>query len=424
MIFRSFKLFFGALMTALMLVACGNGEPAPAPSGLLVSTGESSATVSWDMTDGVEYWLFFGPSSVAPGNTASMQAWFGLPGGNVVLKVTSPYVVSGLTNNVSYSFSINGRTNGGPGGPGATPVTSTPRISGSSWSAGSAISGGIDLRGVTYGATTATSTASSVANFIAAGAAGAIYASLDGVTWNAINYATSSKLNGAAYFGTFKLVGDAGLVLTSSDAATWTAQTSGTSQNLYAIASNYLSLNVAVGANGTIITSPDGVTWTAASNSATTRDLYAVTYASYNSGTWVAVGAGGTIVESSDGSTWNAVTSGSTADLRGVAYRLSTSTDGVISNTFVAVGAAATLLSSANGTSWTAQTLSGAGALNAVSHGTQFVVVGAGGKIFTSTDGLSWTLSAAATSQDLHAVTRGALNYSAVGAAGTHLLSK
>lgn len=424
MIFRSFKLFFAALMTALMLLACGNGEPAPAPSGLLVTAGDSSATVSWDMTDGVEYWLFFGPSSLAPSNTASMQGWFGLPGGNVVLKATSPYVVSGLVNGLSYSFSINGRTNGGPGGPGATPVTSTPRIAGSSWSAGSAISGGIDLRGVTYGATTATTTTSSVANFIAAGAGGAIFASLDGVTWNAINYATSSQLNGAAYFGSFKLVGDGGLVLTSTDAATWTARTSGTSQNLYAIASNYLSLNVAVGANGTIITSPDGVTWTAATNSATTRDLYAVTYASYNGGTWVAVGAGGTIVESSDGLTWHDVTSGSTADLRGVAYNTSVSAAGVVTTAFVAVGASGTLLSSANGTNWTAQTLSGAGALNAVSFGTQFVAVGAGGKIFTSTDGLSWTLAPAATGQDLRAVAHGALKYSAVGAAGTNLLSK
>lgn len=424
MIFRSFKLFFAALMTALLLLACGNGEPAPAPSGLAVSAGESSVTVSWDMTDGVEYWLFFGPSSVAPSSTTSMQGWFGLPGGSVVLKATSPYVLPGLINGQSYSFSINGRTNGGPGGPGATPVTATPRIAGSSWSAGSAISGGIDLRSLTYGATTATTTTSSVANFIAAGPAGAIYASLDGVTWNAINYATSSNLNGAAYFGTFKLVGDAGLVLTSSDAASWTARTSGTTQNLYAIASNYANLNVAVGANGTIITSPDGVTWTAATSSATSRDLYAVAYTSYNGGTWIAVGAGGTMVESADGLTWHGVTSGSTADLRGIAYSTSTSTDGVVSYSFVAVGASGTVLSSTGASTWTTQTLSGASALNAVVFGTQFVAVGAGGKIFVSTDGQNWTLTPAATGQDLYAVAHGALTYSAVGAAGTNLLSR
>ncbi|MDD5335047.1 MAG: hypothetical protein PHS32_15055, partial [Rhodoferax sp.] len=61
MIFRSFKLFFAALIAALLLVACNSGDPTPAPSGLAVTAGESSVTVSWDMTDGVEYWLFFGP---------------------------------------------------------------------------------------------------------------------------------------------------------------------------------------------------------------------------------------------------------------------------------------------------------------------------------------------------------------------------
>ena len=424
MILRSFKLFIAALIAALLSVACNNAETAPAPSGLAVTAGESSATVSWNMADGVEYWLFFGPSSVAPSSTASMQGWFGLPGGSVVLKATSPYVVPGLANDVSYSFSITARITGGPGGPGATRVTATPRIAGTNWSAGSAISGGIDLRGVTYGATTATTTTAAVSNYIAAGACGAVYSSLDGANWSAVNYATSRNINGAAYFGNFKLIGDAGLVLTSSDAATWTAQTSGTAQNLYAIASNYSNLNVAVGANGTIITSPDGVTWTAASSPATSRDLYAVAYTNYNSGTWIAVGAGGTIVESSDGLTWRSVTSGTTADLRGVAYSSITSTAGVVTTPFVAVGASGTLLSSADASTWTTRTLSGAGALNAVVYASQFVAVGAAGKVFISTDGLNWMLTSAATSQDLYAVTRGYLNYSAVGAAGTNLLSK
>lgn len=424
MFLRSFKLFVAALVAALLSVACGSGASAPAPTGLAVSAGESTVTVSWDMADGVEYWLYFGPSSVAPGNTASMQGWFGLPGGNVLLKVSSPYVLSGLANDLSYSFSINARIDGGPGGPGAAPVMATPRIAGSNWSAGSAISGGVDLRSVTYGVTTATTTVASVSSYVAAGTGGAVYSSLDGTSWSAVNYATSSKLNGAAYLGSFKLVGDAGLVLLSSDAATWTAQTSGTTQNLYAIAGNNLNLNVAVGANGTIISSPDGITWTAATSSATTRDLYAVTYTGYNSGTWVAVGAGGTMVQSTDGLTWHSVTSGTTAELRGVTYSTSTSTAGVVTTTFVAVGASGTLLSSTDGATWTAQALPGAGALNAVTYGTQFVAVGAAGKIFTSADGLSWTLTSAATSQDLYAVTRGTLAYLAVGAAGTNLLSK
>ena len=196
MFLRSFKLFVAALMS-LLLLACSNGDPAPAPTGLSVSAGESSATLTWDMNGDVEYWAFFAPTSVAPGIVASMQGWFGLPGGNVLLRVSSPYVVQGLVNGVSYNFSINGRTGGGPGGPGAVPVSTTPRIAGSNWAA-TAASGSNDLRSVAYGSTTTTSLVNSVttttnltSTYVAVGAAGAMYSSTDGAAWSAINYATS-----------------------------------------------------------------------------------------------------------------------------------------------------------------------------------------------------------------------------------------
>src|SRR5674476_98102 len=162
MFLRSFKLFAATLLTILIAVACG-GESAPAPTGLKVTPGDTSATVTWDMVDGVEYWLFYAPTSIAPTDTTSMQKWIGLPGGNTLLKVTSPFLVTGvlngttllagLANDTSYSFSVNGRTGGGPGGPGAAPVSVTPRIAGSNWVAGAANSSGShDLRAVTYSA--------------------------------------------------------------------------------------------------------------------------------------------------------------------------------------------------------------------------------------------------------------------------------
>jgi photosystem II stability/assembly factor-like uncharacterized protein len=134
------------------------------------------------------------------------------------------------------------------------------------------------------------------------------------------------------------------------------------------------------------------------------------------------------MVQSTDGLTWTSVASNTLADLRGITYGtvLSTSTTGeiVATSKFVVVGAAGTVLSSADGTTWSTQTLAGAGNLNAVTYGTQYVTVGAGGKVFISADGVSWTPAAPVTSQHLYAVTRGALAYSAVGAAGTNLLSK
>jgi predicted small lipoprotein YifL len=444
MLLRSFKWLVVTLVAALSLLACGNGDPAPAPTGLKVTAGDTSATVTWDKVDGVEYWLFYAPTSVVPTNTTSMHGWIGLPGGNVLLKVTPPVLVSGvyngttlltsLINGIPYSFSVNGRTSGGPGGPGAVAVTATPRIAGASWITGATNPpGSNDLRSVAYGATSTTTTSTTtgtitttLTTYVAAGVAGAMYSSNDGATWNAINYATSSKLNGASYFGTYKLVGDGGVVLVSADAISWTPQTSGTSQNLYAIASNNANLNVAVGAGGTIITSPDGVSWKAAVNSATSSDLYAVTYSAYNSGTWVAVGAGGTMVESADGLTWHSVASNTLADLRGIASSTSTSSTGVVTTTLVVVGAAGTVLSSTDASTWAARVLPGAfaGTLNAVVNGGQFVTVGSGGSIFISTDGLTWAAASSTNTNDLYAVTRGLYVYSAVGAAGTNLLAR
>lgn len=128
MFFRSFKLFAAASLTALLLSACGGGgDPAPAPTGLKVTPGESSVTVSWKVTSGVEYWLFYGPTSIAPADASSLSGWIGLVGGSVLLDVrTSPRVITGLDHLTEYSFTVNGRTDGGPGGPGAAPIKATP----------------------------------------------------------------------------------------------------------------------------------------------------------------------------------------------------------------------------------------------------------------------------------------------------------
>jgi hypothetical protein len=406
MIFRSFKLFLAEVLAALLVLGCGGGSSEPAPTGLVATPTESTITLTWDMKPGVEYIVFYGPTSVVPSSLSPMGGWVGLPGGGSQLNATSPFVVTGLYNGLSYSFSIDARTNGGPGGPGATPVSATPRLAGSSWVAGTAAGSGA-LRGVAYGT-----------KFVAAGDGGVMYSSADGAAWSALTSPTTANLNAVLYSGNYSLYGDGGLIMSSPDAVTWTTQTSGTTEHLYAAASNFSNLLVAVGAKGTLITSPDGITWTT-QPSHTTQHLYAV---KYTGGTWIAAGAGGTVVRSVDGVTWATVNSGTTADLRGLTFGANTAGTGM----FVAVGAAGTVLTSTTGETWTAVATSVTSSdLNAITYGTQYVVVGAGGRSFVSTDGVTWTPSTTpGTNSDLFAVARGTLMYSAVGAAGTNILAK
>lgn len=422
---RLMNALLAVLLTTGLLVSCGgSGSTAPAPSGLAVQVSESSATISWNVVEGVEYWLFYSPTSVAPADVSDMGLWIRTAAARTVVHVNSPFVLSGLPNGSSYSFTVNGRVNGGPGGAGATPVTATPKLAGSNWSVGGAsAAGGQDLRAVARGTV-----------FVAGGAGGAMASSADGITWTTLAAATANNLNAASFYTTYKFVGDNGTVITSSDAITWTPRTSGTAQHLYGIAANGTNLNVAVGANGTVITSADGTTWTQQA-SGTPRDLYAVTYSSFNGGLWVAVGAGGTLIKSADAVTWTAVASNTTADLRGVANGIgstvtaATTTTTTVTTTFAlaftAVGAAGTVVSSADGTTWVAQTVAGATNFNAVSFGAQFVAVGNAGSIFTSTEGTTWSaVSPAPTSQNLLAIARGSLTYAAVGAGGVNLLSR
>lgn len=418
MSFRFFKLFAITLVTAVFLGACG-GESAPAPMAVKAVATESTVTLTWDMTPGVEYWLFYGPSANVPADTSSMHNWIGVLNGGSRTNVTSPYVVTSLTNDVEYKFSINGRTNGGPGGAGSTPQTATPRLAGANWNLGpNNPLGSNDLRSVTYGGL-----------YVATGTSGTLYSSTDGLAWNPINSGTASNLNGSSFFSNYKAVGDGGVILTSSDAVVWTTQASGTTQNLYAIASNYFNLHVAVGANGTILTSPDAVTWTAAV-SPTTNHLYGITFSTYGGGTWVAVGAGGTLLKSTDGMAWNLFTLNAGVnlngvDLTGVAFGGAAASTTAV-DVFVVVGASGTLLTSADGVTWTQKALPVTSVdLKAVTYGRQFVAVGTAGKVLLSTDGNTWTSSAdTQTTNTLYAVVRGFSTYSAVGATGTNLLAQ
>lgn len=413
------RLVLTGFLSAALISACGggSGSSAPPPTDVSVEAGDTQVVLNWTAKAGIEYWLWYktGASVTAGEKTASFK-----------LKVSPPYILTGLTNDTQYAFTINARTDNGPGGAGSTLATATPRLGGSSWNAGTTTLGAADFHSVAYGLTTSSATTYS---YVAVGNAGALskspaYTSTDPLAWTPVSL-TGTTLDGVALNGVvyalskYMVVGAGGKVAHSTDISTWTAATSGTTSNLNAIATNG-SIVVAVGAGGTIIHSGDGITWTAATSVPTTENLNGVAYST--KGVWVAVGANGTLLSSTDGSTWTTRSSGTTANLKSVSAIAST-TNSVTTYTIVAAGANGTVLTNTDfGVTWTAQTL-GTSDLNAVVASTRFVAVGADGAIYSSNDAVTWTLRSSPASATMYGLIHAGNIYTAVGAAGSSIYS-
>ncbi len=347
-----------ATWVALLSGCGGKGEASSAPTGFKVETLDGRVTLTWDAVAGVEYWAFYAAAEgVTPGN------WTQLASGKALVNVTSPYTIAGLANGTKYSFSVNARIGGGPGGAGTASVSATPRLAGNAWESGTRITG-VDFNAVTASGGT------------------------------------------VAYVA----VGNGGAAYTSLDALVWTARTSGTTNDLYGVATNG-TISVAVGKGGTALNSANaGETW-AVANSTSTQDLRT---AAFGLTTFIAAGAGGTILGSADGITWTARTSGVTTDLLGSAY---------VNGNFVIVGAGGAVLLSPDGVTWTNRTIAGAGNLNAASYGaSQYIVAGDNGAIYASADGITFSVQTSATTQKLNGLFAGS-QLIAVGDGGVILAS-
>jgi hypothetical protein len=417
------------LLSLVSLVAAcgGSGGPADPPSGFNVTAGDGQVVISWNATAGVEYWLPYAPQSAF--NSPDFTTTSGL---KWLTKVTSPYVLSGLTNGQTYTFALNGRTGSGKGGALTQSFTLAPRFAGGTWSAGSALPS--TMRGIAWGAASDT-----LSYYLAAGAGGALYKSTNDVTsssltWSAITSSgINSNLNAALYtLSKFIVVGDGGTVSASADLATWTTSTLTGTPKLNALASNG-SRVVAVGDGGTIAYSADGLTWASATVPPTvTANLYGVTYAS--SGTWVAVGASGTVLTSGDGITWAAQSSGISTELRSAAYRAATTVTTTLpvaattttAAAYVLVGAGGTVYYSTDLTSgWipkTSNTTSDLMALSSLPN--QFLAVGASGAVVSSPDGLTWTPTTISGAGTLYGLNNARGQYVAVGASGANYYAR
>jgi hypothetical protein len=201
----SIRQALAALMVAVLVSACGgSGSAAPPPAGgITVTPGDGTATVTWVSTPDVKYWLFYAPSA-----SISSTDWINVPGSRAILDVTSPYVVTGLANGYTYSFTVNARNGDGPGGPGTPSVTAVARPAGATWNAGDKL-GSNTIRSITYG----TSTADSLGYYMAVGDGGSTYRSSNGVSWTGIGAASATSMNAATYtLSKFMVVGNAGTI--------------------------------------------------------------------------------------------------------------------------------------------------------------------------------------------------------------------
>ena len=382
------------------------GSAANPPADVKLVAGDGTVTVTWTMAPGVEYWIF---SAVA--DSISTENWARLLGARATINVVSPLVVSGLSNAIKYSFTVNGRVGGGPGGPGSTSLSAVPRLAGTEWTVGKPLA--TELRSTTFGGF-----------FVTVGAKGALYSSPDFNSWTPVTWKPQTNpltdlpnLNAVTYaYPGYLATGDKGAMLLSTDSVTWTAQNTGTTNNLNAFTGNGSTLMLAAGANGTIIGSPDGKTWTAA-NSGTTQDLFGL---AYGNGLYVAVGANGTLLTSTDGGTWQSAVSNTAAKLNSVTFGLNATT---LVATFVAVGDGGTLITSVDGTTWIALTPITSKNLASVAYGRIFVAAGDNGALFTSSDGSKWQAQVSGTANDLKSIGHSATGYSVVGANGTNLSS-
>jgi hypothetical protein len=408
-----------AFLVALLVTACGGGtgDSAPAPDGFKVTPGNGQVIISWTASPGVQYWLMYAPTttSIDIKNPPSNHAW--------ATNISSPYVISGLTNGVTYSFAMNGRTSGGKGGVQTASQSVTPGYAGTNWIAGT--SPLANMRGISYG------TANAAATYVAVGTGGAVYKAPDGVSqsvngmeWAAVTgVPTTIDFNASTYaYGKYiavgKVTGGVNNVYYSADATTWTGLATTGSTALNALATNGTTV-VAVGDGGKVFYSTDAATWTAATGlTALGSDLYGVAYSA--TGLWVAVGQNGTLITSPDGMSWTVQTAISVPG----GYKLN-SVAATSSGLFVSVGNHGTILTSSNGTSWTAQNNSSIADLNAVStDSVQFLAVGATGTVLTSPDASTWTsITQTANVNALTAIAGSTSKYLVVGTSGSNISS-
>lgn len=382
-------------LLATQLAGCGDrGRAADPPTNVTVTPGDGQLTVAWTGDPSADWWVFYGPDPAM-----NLGNWTSIAGSRALQNVASPRVVTGLTNGTQYTVIVNGRYDGGKGGPGSAPIFATPRAAGAAWSVGATVP------------VTVNAIARTASLYVAVGNGGALYTSPDAVTWTPQASNTGADLLAVFYnSGSARLfaVGAGGVALTSANAVDWAVLTTGTSATLRGLC-GYGNGILAVGDNG-YLGLYDGGAWISRSLGVD-RSFSGI--ANRGNTLFVAAGAGGALRVSTDLSTWSAAASPVTRDLTAIAVSSSAT-----ATQFAAVGQGGALVTSSDGVNWTAPAPVVTADLKGLVRGSRFVGVGTGGTVVLSDDGANWSIVSSGTVADLNAVTFGDGSYVAAGAGG------
>ena len=436
-------LLIATIATSLLGGCFNNGSTAPPPAGFTATAGDGRVRLDWTPSPDVNYWVF-----TATDPSLSAFNWVSLPNSHAYPSADTPFYLCGIFSGTPYYFAINGRIDGGPGGPSSPTISATPyNASTVTWIVGATPSLVPNLLSVGYTSlTTCSNNATSVAGaFVTVGTGGAIFSSTDGINWAsptnpppafstdlyAVTGYAANQNNSDNPALRWVAVGAGGASVYSLDGDTWTVgnpfnSSSTANPNNYALRAltQVAGMFLAVGDAGTILSSADGITWTA-QNSVSTNNLQGV-----NRGIiYTAVGDSGTVLTSADGSTWTSPTTPViTATLRQVTS---------IGSIIVAVGDAGTILTSKDsGATWTSQVLAGTPSLvgiaaesqlliNAVADpllgyiaNAQFVTMDSIGNTYTSPNGITWSGPFSTGTSSVNTVISSGFGYVAVGNAG------
>lgn len=410
----------GSLTLAGLMTACGGkGHSAAPPSDLKVEAGDTQVVLNWTAAPGVEYWAWSSPHPDVNTQTCMQST-----GCNILTKATPPFAVTGLSNGTAYSFTVNARTDSGPGGPGASPVSATPRLAGQTWSPIKNFSS-LNIRSVAVGKVTLTGASVATGLLVAVGDNGSLYSSPDGLNWTTRSSGTAVQLRDVTYaFGKFYAAGQAGTMISSTDGITWARVSLPSSEDLNGLAFNGTRL-LAVGRNGTLMTTLNGTDWSLLSTGAG-EELFSAVYSP--SGYWVVAGASSAVYRSLDGLIWTAASATTTGAWRSVAVLGQSITSGGITTAVYRLALVSTsgqTSTSLDGINWSVSNASAPGGLFRIASGSeQFMAVGASGTVLTSTDGSQWVARESTTAQNLNALVRYNNAYFAFGDQGVGIYSK